>query len=161
LLLSLYGGGWGTLAYLSKVRPFAVYLVGSDILMALTAKRFMSRRALSAADIVFVNGGYLAEKTRELVPRANLFPLVIGVDADRFSPAPGPSSPTGIVCTRGFSPVYNNEYLIHALAEIPTTTDDIQATFVSAGDLLDATRSLADQVLAPAMRRRVKFLGGY
>jgi len=172
LLLSLYGGGWGTLAYLSKVRPFAVYLVGCDILMASTANRFigkcaaraanrfMSRRALSAADIAFVNGGYLAEKTRELVPRANLFPLVIGVDADRFSPAPGPSSPTGIVCTRGFSPLYNNEYLIRGLAELATPTDDIQVTFVSAGDLLDATRSLADQVLAPAMRRRVKFLGG-
>ena len=171
-LLSLYGGGWGALAYLSKVRPFGVYLMGCDILMASTASRFMpkhaihavnrfiSKRSLNAADIVFVNGGYLAEKARELVPQVRMLPLVIGVDADRFSPASSSSSTTRIVCTRVFEPVYNNEYLIHGLAEMPTTSDDVQVTFVSSGDLLDATKTLADRALAPDTRRKVEFLGG-
>src|SRR5271169_4024084 len=119
VLLTLYGGGFAALAFASGFRPYAVYAVGSDILDRRRLKRIVGRIALRSASAVFVNGLYLTEKMRELVPDAHPMSLYLGVDTERFSPRPRLARPVRIVCTRGFLPVYNNEYLIRALARIP------------------------------------------
>jgi glycosyltransferase involved in cell wall biosynthesis len=160
VLLALYGGGLATMAYLSGVRPYAVYAVGSDVMMAERMRRWLSARSLVKAALVLANGGYLSEQTRRMAPGANVVPLLIGVDTLRFAPQPVPPPPVRILCTRGFMSLYNNEGLIHALAALPDQDQDFRVIFASAGGLLEEVRSLADEHLAPPLRRKVTFLGG-
>lgn len=160
LLFSLYGGGWAMLAYLTGVRPFAVFAVGSDVLLAGTVNRFISRTVFAAAGIVFANGEFLASQARKVSPKANVRPLLFGIDTNRFVPKQRPATPVKLVCTRGFSPVYNNEYLIEALSIMPPTKHEWQVVFTSPGPSLEKAKRLADEVLNPALRSRVTFLGG-
>jgi glycosyltransferase involved in cell wall biosynthesis len=159
-LLALYGGGFATMAYLCGFRPYAVYVVGSDVLFGGSVKKCLSRLALKAADAVFVNGQYLTERTRELAPKANLRCLYLGTDLTKFTPSLSQSLPVKIVCTRGFSEIYNNEYLVRALKEVPDSTMPFQLTFAAPGPLLNEVRSIADRILPASVRRSVEFLGG-
>jgi glycosyltransferase involved in cell wall biosynthesis len=160
VILSLYSGGFSLMAYLSGFRPYATYVVGSDVLLIRSLNRWLSRHTLTAARTVFSNGHYLAEQTRKIAPNANVVPLLFGVDVEKFSPGSPPPSPVHVVCTRGFSALYNNDYLIRALARLPEGLPDFRVTFVSPGPLLPFVRDLADKLLSSAMRRRVEFLGG-
>lgn len=159
-LLSLYGGGLALLACLSGVRPYAVYAVGSDVLMAAGARRWVGAQCLARASLVLANGGYLSEQTRRMAPGANVVPLLIGVDTDRFAPPAARPTPLRILCTRGFLPVYCNEGLIRGLAALSDESQDFQVTFTSGGPLLERVRRLADETLTPRLRERVSFLGG-
>lgn len=159
-LLSFYAGGFAAMAYASGFRPYAVYVVGSDVLLSHGVKRSLTRVFLNAASQVFVTGTYLTQKTRELAPVARLMTLYLGVDTKRFSPRPKPSQPVRIVCTRGFLPVYNNDYLIQGLARMPDVSTDFAVTFAAGGPALESARQLADECLPAKVRRRVEFLGG-
>jgi glycosyltransferase involved in cell wall biosynthesis len=159
-LLCLYAGGFAAMSFASGFRPYAVYVVGSDVLMNEGLKGKLTRLFLSSASRVFVNGSYLTERTRALAPDARLVSLYLGVDTTRFSPRVRPPSPVRIVCTRGFLPVYNNDYLIQGLARMTEIDIDFRVTFASGGALLDDSKRLADQLLSPKMRSRVEFLGG-
>lgn len=159
-LLTLYGGRFAVAAYLSGFRPYGVYLVGSDVLVGGGIKRELSRVALNAASVVFVNGKYLCEKARESAPRANIRSLYLGTDTEKFAPASPPVEPVRIICTRGFSEVYNNEYLIRALAKMPNLTQSYQLIFAAPGPLLKKVRALADEILPAEQRRSIEFLGG-
>ncbi len=160
-LLTLYGGGFASMAVLSRFRPYAVFAVGSDILMAAGFKRRIARLSLTSASAVFANGDYLARKTRALAPHANIIPLLLGVDTKIFSPETMPEDGmVQIVCTRSFSQVYNNDYLVRALRFLPNSLHCFQVTFVSPGPMLAQVKSLADEILPLELRRRVIFLGG-
>ena len=160
VLITLYGGGFGMTAWLSRFRPYAVYAVGSDVLFANRLTRPVLRRSLEAAAVVFANGEYLANQTRLLAPTANVLPLLIGVDTDFFTPKPSPPGPTKLLCSRGFLPVYNNEVIIRAIAELPDDTPPFHLTFTSAGPLLSHAKELAAAILPPARRDQISFLGG-
>jgi glycosyltransferase involved in cell wall biosynthesis len=161
VLLSLYGGGWALLAYLSGFRPYVVYVVGSDILLARTLYRPINRCTLTNSAAVIANGKHLARQSKSAAPRANTIPLVIGVDTQRFVPCRGLSSdPVRIISTRGFLPIYNHEFLIEGLARLTPHGPNVEVTFTSKGRSLDAVRLIADRTLSPPMRRRVTFLGG-
>ncbi len=160
VVLSLYSGGLLLMAYVSGCRPYATYVVGSDVLRIGGFRKWLGRKMLVSADKVFVNGLYLAERTRSLAPRANITPLYLGVDRERYSPGEPPASPVHIACTRGFLPIYNNEYLIRALALLPEPVPDFRVSFLSSGPLLASVRSLADKLLTADRRGRVEFLGG-
>ncbi|MBV9743918.1 MAG: glycosyltransferase family 4 protein [Acidobacteriia bacterium] len=159
ILLSLWGGGFAAISYLSGIRPYAVYVCGGDILRVSGFQKAFSRQALRRASVVFANGKHFSAKTREFVPEARIVPAYLGVDTDRFRPG-NPKLPVTIVCTRGFSKVYNNRYIIEALAVMPEPVPDFRVVFTSAGDELAETRAFADRLLPPAMRRRIEFLGG-
>ncbi len=159
-LLTLYAGGQAAMAFASGFRPYAVYTVGSDVLKISRVKRKIARIVFRSADCIFVNGGYLTQETRALAPLTRLIPLYLGVDTTRFSPGPRAAVPVNIICTRGFSPVYNNEYLIHALTLMPDGLKEFSVTFASAGPLLSRARRLADELLPPRIRAKVRFLGG-
>jgi glycosyltransferase involved in cell wall biosynthesis len=160
VVLTLYGGGFATLALASLIRPYAVYVVGSDVLAARGMGRRFAMVALERAACVFANGGFLATRTRELAPRADVRELCIGIKPDQFIPANHSASVARVVCTRGFLPVYNNGYLIEGLAARSRGTPPVPVVFVSKGPELDAVRSLADRALTPAQRAAVEFLGG-
>jgi glycosyltransferase involved in cell wall biosynthesis len=160
LLLTLYGGGLGLMAFLSGFRPYAVYVVGSDVLFATGLRRRITSKLLNTAGIVFANGGHLAEKTREIATRASVVPLLLGVDLDRWTPGVCELGTVGIVCTRGFISVYNNALLIEAAALLPTSLPDFSITFTSGGPLLGEVRKQAKHLLPPRIYDRVRFLGG-
>ncbi len=159
-LLTLYGGGHAAMAYASGFRPYSIYAVGSDILLAGGVKRWIGRVALNRATPVFANGRFLAEKAREMAPRADIVPVYLGVDRTRFRPGAPAPEPVRIVCTRGFTAVYNNEYLIHALAAMPKIDREIKITFMAGGHLLERARALADRILPAVLRSSVEFEGG-
>jgi glycosyltransferase involved in cell wall biosynthesis len=161
-LLTLYGGGFAGAALLSGFRPYAVYAVGSDILLQKPAAALVAKASLASADVVFANGSYLASRAKELAPGANVVPLLLGVDTDLFSPRRNSSkAPIRIVCTRGFEQVYNNEYILRALALLRAEQlPDFQVVFVSGGSQLEECKSLANQILPPSLNTKVRFLGG-
>lgn len=160
LLLTLYGGGFSTMAYLSGFRPYAVYVVGSDVLLGGAIKRVISRFAFTGATAVFVSGRHLTEMARAIAPRANLHCLYLGTDVDNFKPGNPPRAPVRIVCTRGFAEIYNNELVVRALAEMPNLGMDYETIFAAPGPLFDRVRAVADQVLTVEQRESVQFLGG-
>ena len=161
LLLTLYAGGSAMMAWASGFRPYAVYTVGSDVLLASGLRRTISRFVLRNAALVLSNGKYLAERTREMSPTARVESLYIGVDTSRFSFEPRPrSSGTSFVSSRGFIPVYNNEAIIRALSLMSEAAKQISFTFVSSGPQLHEAETLADRVLPAEVRRNVEFMGG-
>src|SRR5688500_3172250 len=111
LLITLYGGGFAVLAWLSGFRPYVVYVMGSDVLLATGLRITLAKRALVNAAVVVSNGRHLAARTLELQPSARVVPLYVGIDTAEFSPGVRSSEPR-IISTRGLLPVYNNEYLI-------------------------------------------------
>jgi len=160
LLLTLYAGRFAAAAYLCGFRPFAVYVAGSDILIGGRAKRLATRHILSAATVVIANGGYLAGKTREIAPRANIVALCHGTDTMKFSPGCPPSLPIRVVCTRGFLEIYNNRLLIESLSTMGNLLGELEVVFAAPGPLLAPARELADRILSPQQRKRVRFLDG-
>ena len=160
-LITLYGGGSGLMAWASGFRPYVIYVVGSDVLLARNGRKLVSHIVIRNADFVFANGKYLAERTRNLAPGAKVIPLYLGVDVERFKPAVREPSPiTRLVSTRGFLSVYNNEAIVRALALMPDTCGPIGMTFVSSGPLLSSVRELADRSLPQPVRRGTVFLDG-
>ena len=160
LILTLYGGGFATLALASLVRPYAVYVVGSDVLAVRGLGRRIAAFALERAARVFANGGFLAARTRELAPGAAVRDLCIGINPDLFAAADHDVTVPRMVSTRGFLPVYNNQYLIEGLSARGAGAPPVPVVFVSKGPELETVRSLADRALAPAQRSAVEFLGG-
>ena len=160
ILVALYGSGYAMLAYMSRFRPYAVYTVGSDILLTNRIKQSMIRLALNNAVRVFANGRYLAEKTREIATAAQVIPLYIGIDTAKFRISTPMDTPIKIVCTRGFLPVYNNEYLIQGLSLLSDTAPAHTTTFISKGPTLNQVRALADNLLTSEKRPNVYFLNG-
>ena len=159
IILSMYGSGFALLSYLTGFRPYAAYTVGSDVLKARGVQRMLTRKALQGAAVVFANGGYLAQMTTALAPRARVTPLIIGVDVSRFVPKPTAKGPTHIVCTRGFDKVYNNESIIYALATLPFAPPPVQVTFTSGGPMLKRAIELANCILPTSIREHIAFLG--
>ena len=160
IILTLYGGGYSTMAYLSGFRPFAVYAVGSDILMHSGYRRLINRLVLEGASQVFANGEYLAATAKSLAPNVNVISLLIGIDLKMIPVAEHRPGTVGIICTREFSYIYNNEAIIRAISRFPQDCPDFRMVFVSAGELLQQAISLADSVLTPDIRAKVVFLQG-
>ena len=159
-LLTLWGGGFAAIAYLSGIRPYAVFVGGGDILLVSGIQKAVSKKALSKASVVLANGDFFARRTQEFAPNASVVPLYYGIDPSRFTPGNPPASPVVILCTRGFSRPYNNGYVIQALATMPANVPDFRMVFTSAGETLEETKTLADSILSSEMRARVKFLNG-
>jgi glycosyltransferase involved in cell wall biosynthesis len=160
LVLTLYGGVNAAIAYLSGFRPYVVYVVGSDVLLADRARYLISRVTLTAASLVLANGKYLAKKATELAPRSRVQPLYLGVDLKRFRPPPARKTAPRFVCTRGFGAVYDNVTIVRAVAQLPTLPSDFELAFLSTGPLLKAAIALADELLSKDSRGRVSFVGG-
>jgi glycosyltransferase involved in cell wall biosynthesis len=160
ILLSLWGGGFSMISYASGIRPYAVFVGGGDILRVSGLQQVLSRHALHRAVVTLANGKYLGERTKAFAPKALVRSFYLGVDTDIFVPGSPQDLPVTIICTRGFLPVYNNGYLIEALALLPDSLPEFRVVFTSAGETVNETIALADRVLKPAVRRRVQFLNG-
>jgi glycosyltransferase involved in cell wall biosynthesis len=158
--LTLYGGVQAAVAWLSGVRPYVVYVVGSDILLADQARNLVSRFSLAGAWRVLSNGLYLAERATAIAPRAKVQPLYLGIPLGPFSDAPGPRSSARFVCSRFFAAPYHNDSIVRAIAAMEAVPRDFEMSFLSSGPLLGDTIALADAIIPPASRAQVKFHGG-
>lgn len=158
-VLSLYAGGLGLAAVRSGAPRTILYAVGSDILGARPPKSWLTRGNLTRADLVVANGTYLAERTKLLAPKANVRELLLGIDTNVFTPGPPPAIPT-MVCTRGFSPIYDNLTILKALALLPEDLPKWRFNFVAGGPLLNDHRDWAKSNLSQQALSRVTFMGG-
>jgi glycosyltransferase involved in cell wall biosynthesis len=160
LILTLYGGSLAATAYLSRIRPYVVYVVGSDVLLATPLQKPVARLALTSAATVVANGEHLARSAAALAPRARVVPLYLGVDIADYSPLPQDRRRLSFVCTRGFLGVYDNATIVRAFGLIQNAPADLTISFVSSGPLLKETERLADDLIPPSWRDRVVFLRG-
>jgi glycosyltransferase involved in cell wall biosynthesis len=159
VLACLYAGGYGQLAWASGFRPYAIYAMGSDILLLKNPfARVITRRVLRKASAIFANGEYLAQKTRDLAPGVSVKSLLIGVDPSEFQPGV-PDAKTLFLSNRNFKEVYNNRYIIEAFALV-RDVPDFEFHFASHGPLLDETKSFARRTLPSEIFERFKFWGG-
>jgi glycosyltransferase involved in cell wall biosynthesis len=159
-VLTLYAGMQAGIACLSGVRPYSVYVVGSDVLMIDGPNRRLTGMFLRRAAAVLSNGAYLARQTQALAPGVAVEPLYLGIDLQRFSPAAGVPRAPRFVCTRVFRPLYDNAAIVRAVAELPAVPPDFHCTFLSSGPLLAETSGLADTLLGAERRSQVTFAGG-
>jgi glycosyltransferase involved in cell wall biosynthesis len=160
VLVTLYGGWFAVLAWLSGFRPFAVYVVGSDILLAKGLKRHLLGHVLTKAKRVFANGSALAEETRSASGRDDIIALYHGIETGPDPLSIARPETIEIICSRWFEPIYNNEMLIRAAALLPTNLPAYKLTFLAGGSLLNEAVGLADRILHPEVRANVEFLGG-
>ena len=159
LVLCLYAGRFALAAFLSGVRPYIVYVVGSDVLLAGRAQRLLKRRLLTSASLVLANGIHLATVTRAQAPAAKIETLLMGVDVEKWKPKPRLDVPR-IFNHRTFLAVYNNEVIIRALAKLPPDIPRFQMIFASGGPELEQGIALADRILPARIRPLVEFWRG-
>jgi glycosyltransferase involved in cell wall biosynthesis len=160
IVLALYGGSNAAVAYLSGVRPYVVYVVGSDVLLASWIQKQIGKVTLASAAAVLANGVHLADRTVELAPKAKVTPLYLGADIERYSlPKNWTTGPT-FICTRGFIPVYDNRTIIRALSILDDVPIDTSLSFLSSGPLLPESIAMADRLLPTNLRSKVVFRGG-
>lgn len=160
VLLTLYGGWFAVLAWLSGFKPFAVYIVGSDILLAKGLKRRLLGHVLTKAKCVLANGAALAQATRAASGRDDIVALYHGIETGSDPLRIVRPETIEIICSRWFEPIYNNELIILAAALLPADLPPYKLTFLAGGSLLSEAVGLADRVLHPEARANVMFLGG-
>lgn len=160
LVLTLYGGTQAAIVWLSKIRPYTVYIVGSDVLLAHGLRIKMARAALRGAQTVLANGEHLAQRTRELVPGRPVHTQYLGINVNRFRPPQNPIRAAVFVCSRVFGAVYDNASIIRAVAQLSSVPDDFRVRFLSAGPLLGEAEALAATILGAGRRDRVVFERG-
>jgi glycosyltransferase involved in cell wall biosynthesis len=159
LVLCLYGGRYALSTYLAGVRPYVVYVVGSDVLLASPMQRWINRFTLSAATLVLANGEHLAQEARRQAPRARVERLLMGVDVELLRPRRR-HGVARIFNHRTFSATYNNETIIRALARLPGDTPAFEMVFASGGPELADAIACADSVLPGHLRSHVAFWRG-
>ena len=160
LLLTLGGGSNAAIAYLSGIRPYFVYAMGSDVLMAGWPHRQIARFTLASAAGVVANGRHLAARTLDVAPDASVIPMYSGIDLAFFQSAELRVTAPRLICSRGFLPVYDNETIIRALGSLPYVPSNLDVSFLSTGPLLSEVIALADAVIPREWRDQVRFLGG-
>ena len=159
VVITLYGGANAAAAYLSGVRPYVVYAVGSDVLLASGLTKSIARVALNGACAVLANGNALAAAAAQAAKRARVMPLYLGTEVDQFAFSPDAPPRPVFVCTRGFLPVYDNETIVRAFAKVASRTDTTM-TFASSGPLLERCRGVAGQLMPSEQRDKLVFLNG-
>ena len=160
MVLTLYGGMQAAIAWLSGVRPYEVYVVGSDVLLANCVRRLLARFTLHGARGVWANGRHLYAATRHLAPKARVREQYLGINLRRYRPGPGLAPAPRFVCTRYFAAVYDNGTIIRAIGILDHIPPNFEMLFLSSGPHLGASIAMADDLLDPDVRSRVHFAGG-
>lgn len=159
LLLTMFGGSAAAIAYLSGVRPYVVYAMGSDVLMAGWPHRQIARFTLASAAVVVANGRHLAAKTLDLAADASVIPLYHGIDLAFFRSAEPRVTAPRFICSRAFFPIYDNATIIRAFGSLTHVPPNLEVSFLSTGPLVSEAIALADAVIAPGWRDQVRFVG--
>ncbi len=163
-----FSSGYGfsvALAGVRKLAPVVLHLWGSDILIV-PHKSFLHRwktsLALSRADCVLGDSDYILQQAENLAPIRQRRTVFWGIERDSLTFQKSDfqvSRPLEIIVPRPHETVYNNLFLLEALAPL-INEGTISITFPEFGGLLEQFRSEAqnrcgDKVkLYPKMPRR-------
>lgn len=163
-IFSCYAGMSAAAAFLSFVRPYYIYIVGSDVLFVNLYKKLLYKYSFSNASIIFSNGKHLIEHTKRFFSAGNYRLNYIGINTSvvngHFIAKPY-SSKLKFICTRGFEDVYNNLFILKSFALLPTETlEKVIVTFTSAGDLLQEAKEYALTAFSDSLQPNFVFLGG-
>jgi len=157
LALTLYGGGLSAIAYLSGVRPYAIYFVGSDVNKSNNIKSVANKIICRSALKVFTNGEELANQVRRKFKRPDVDIFLNSIDIKFFSRKS--KKDISVICTRGFLSFYNNQYLIEALKFIDEEKIK-KIVFTAGGPELDKVKVFAKKTLPKKIFKKIDFLGG-
>lgn len=158
--MCLYGGLLGVFLMASGVAVRVPYLVGSDVLGGGILRRWLNYLLVRTSACVLCNGENLTREVRSILDDPKIQRLYIGLDPEPFDAATVSSKPARIICTRGFAPLYNNDFIIEALAQVDLDELGVEFDFVSKGPDLQKSMTLADSILSETNRQRVRFHGG-
>lgn len=157
--ICLYGGRHAVVAWLSGVRPYGVYFMGSDVTRDHPrAVKTILRRAYKSANARWANGSWLAESA-ERAYGVRAHPLYHGIPIPARPDVSGYPQKRFIV-TRRFEPLYRNHLVIEAAAQFGLAQSDFELHFTAGGPLEPGAVALADRLLDTADRQRVHFWGG-
>jgi glycosyltransferase involved in cell wall biosynthesis len=158
IVLALYSGVYGMVAYLSGFRPYAVFAMGSDVLLLRSAiSKKITETVFRNAAYVCANGQFLAKKGSEIGSGIHVEPLLHGIPVDEFA-IPENEPPTSFLCNRTFAPLYNHEYIVEALAQI-STNRPFTFEFAGLGPTLGSVQRHVQAVVPDDIKRHVKFIG--
>jgi glycosyltransferase involved in cell wall biosynthesis len=155
-----FASGYGFSVAVSRVwKRFSTVLhcLGSDILIS--PKKSIAHRkrviyALSRAKLIFADSEYLADNIRKLYEMAltNVIPWgpengIIEIYKDRRIPEM--NRPLKVLIPRPHQKVYNNEFIVSALAE-ELKKGRLTLTFPNWGDLVDSFKHTVDKICPDA-----------
>jgi glycosyltransferase involved in cell wall biosynthesis len=157
-LLTLYGGFFALAAWLSGIRPYSLYWVGTDINGAGRLKSLLLLPAYRGARLNVANGTNLARRAQERFGAGSLLALYHGVDIGYWSPD-DVATPGGVICARWFEPVYDNATIVRAFCSPDLAAAGLSLTFTAGGSTLPECRAIAEATGRPPGDRLV-FMGG-
>jgi len=136
LLNSLYISGYGFLGALTKVKPFVVSSLGSDLLVDYQSSFIHIAHilyALKKADLVTVDAENLKQRVLTLgISESRILKFYFGIDGKIFNPPDNSKKEKPIIIsTRKLYPLYNVNVLLEAAEEI--IKEFPSATFVICG----------------------------
>ncbi|MFH1373415.1 MAG: glycosyltransferase family 4 protein [bacterium] len=155
-----YAAGYGfaaAIATIGKQTPIVLNLWGGDILLA-PKKSFLHKMkpvlALKAADCVIGDSHYLVEAARELSQLASSAVIPWGIEGRYLSlhrQSYRFQNPLRIIVPRRHERLYNNTFLIRALAPL-VLERRVEITFPGYGQLIDDFRSEATRLAGDGIR---------
>ena len=164
VIFSCYAGLSAPAAFLSFIRTYYIYIVGSDVLYLNMYKKLLYKYSFSNASIIFSNGKHLINHTERFFSAGNYSLNYIGINTSvvnsHFITKPY-SSKLKFICTRGFEEVYNNLFILKSFALLPAETlEKVTLTFTSAGNLLQEAKEYAHTAFCDSLQPNFVFLGG-
>jgi len=150
-----FASGYGFLAALAVrrcKRPFLLHLWGSDILVA-PHKSFLHRRktrlALETADFVVGDSDYLLSEAGEIGHIRNRRTIVWGIERSALELRRQNvvlSRPLKILVPRPHETIYNNVFIVRALAE-SVKSGDVELIFPAFGSQVNRFRDRAENLI--------------
>jgi glycosyltransferase involved in cell wall biosynthesis len=144
----------GLVAAIASPAPVVTAAVGGDVLehpdhpaWRRAASRLLVRAICARARAIHSVAPHLTLALRAAgVPSDRIFEFPIGIDLERFHPAPvaAAGGEPRIVCTRNHMPVYDIPTILDALARVRADGRAFRATFAGGGLLLDEHRRRAE-----------------
>jgi glycosyltransferase involved in cell wall biosynthesis len=154
---------YGFVAAMAGVKPLVITAWGSDVLIAPKKSfiiRFITSKALAAADAVTIVAEHMSESVHDLgVSSSRIQTIPFGVDVDLFQPRRDPSSipqKLHIISTRNFAPIYDIPTLVKALGLLKQRNIDFSATLIGDGPL---RIDIEKQISSLGLDNTVKTLG--
>lgn len=141
-LLTLYGGSFAMAAWLSGIRPYSIYWVGSDVNSVRGVRAVASILPYRSAQLNIANGMNLAVNARRRFGDGNVIPLYHGIDLAYWSPQGEPIRGR-VICTRWFEPIYDNVSVVRSFIEADLSASGASLVLTAVGSEMEKCRDLA------------------
>jgi len=161
-----FASGYGHLAALAlrgSDRPMLLYLWGSDILIAPKKSlphRRKTRMALERADVVVGDSDFLLDEAARIGRLKSRRTITWGLEKDClrfFSDRENLQQPLRIIVPRPHEQVYNNMFIVRALADL-VNGGRVELTFPDFGGQVDSFKSTASVLVGDRLKFHTKMI---